>query len=82
MPSYLPPKCPRCGEELHRVFTAETSSYTFNPTTGSYDEDAGGGSFDSSCPSCEEDVYDALEDSPGNFQSTETAPCQTPPTTS
>lgn len=51
--TYQPPKCPECGSELDHVDETEYNVYTFNPKTGTYDED---GTLTVSCPYCEYDL--------------------------
>jgi len=58
-----PPKCPKCGAELHEVVEETRSVYVFKE--GRYV--AVEGEAEMHCPECGEDLYDLFPDGVCNY---------------
>lgn len=56
--TFVPPTCPHCGEELDHVDETEYNVYSFDPNTGTYDED---GTITIDCPYCGGDLGETPE---------------------
>ena len=68
---YEVPKCPNCGKELKTVCQIEYSSYNFNKTTGTYDEDGMTGDLEVQCDCGVDLVDDVFTEGVVNFQQEE-----------
>ncbi len=63
-----PPICDKCGKPLERIGYYTYSAWTFNSETGAYENTTmWGGTADSKCSHCENDVSEHFPEGPVNY---------------